>query len=250
MLIIAQRPLLAKKIANTLCKSKIIDLEGIYKTCPIFAFESKFKDFIANVKVTSADESLYTINFSEELDLLSINPIDLFKEKTLKQPISKLLCKHLQQAARKADVVVLWTDMSIEGENICLDIIDNVKKYLPENKHEDYVFRAKYRSLAVEEITSSFENLIHKPNEYESMSIDALKTIDLKIEQAFTMFLTKKLIELYPSLEKLSTKLTYDTCLMAALGLVVDRYLRVSSQPQVQKFYSISVFIKESRTGF
>jgi DNA topoisomerase IA len=63
--------------------------------------------------------------------------------------------------SRKSDVLVLWTDMSSEGENISLQIVDSVKSNLPAPV-EDYIFRAKYTSLAPKDVQEAFDNLVHK----------------------------------------------------------------------------------------
>lgn len=262
VLIVAQRPSVAQKICllfdsiwtnkaadKSKAKSRRIELEGIYKSCPIYAFEVNFKGFIGNIKVTSVEENMYNVSFKDTVDLWNIDPKALFTEETVREPVSKLQCKHIQLSARKADVLVLWTDMSIEGENVWFEIIDNVKPKLPE-QHDDYVFRAKFRSLASEDIADAYEKLIHKPNEYYSLSFDALKTIDLKIENAFTIFQTKRLLETFPTLEKITKKLVYDTCLMSALSLCVDRFALVKKNIQPAKFYSIFVLIKEAKGSF
>ena len=143
------------------------------------------------------------------MDPWEVDTKTLFTEQTVKDPISKLMCKHIQLAARKADLLVLWTDMSIEGENVCFEIIDNVKTKLPEPP-EDHILRAKLKSLSSEDIQYTFDNLIYKPNEYDSLSLDAMRTIELKIENAFTILQTKKLLEIYPTLESITNKIVYD----------------------------------------
>lgn len=72
----------------------------------------------------------------------------------------------------------------------------------------------------------------------------------MKIENAFTIFQTKRLLETFPTLEKITKKLVYDTCLMSALSLCVDRFALVKKNIQPAKFYSIFVLIKEAKGSF
>lgn len=226
VLIVAQRPAMARTLANVLSKEKIIEFEGMFKACPVYCFESRFKDLIANVKITSVDNNMYNISFPQNLDQQAVDPKSLFVKETVKDPASKLLCKHIQLVSRKADALILWMDMSPEGENICFEVIDNVRNKLPQPL-EDYMFRAKFSSLSSKDITEAFENMVHKPNEYESLSVDALRTIDLKIESAFTSFQTTKLFERYPVLEKMCKSVTYDSCQTTALAMCVERAERI-----------------------
>ena len=248
VLIVTQRPIVARTLAGILTKEEIKEFDPIYKGSSVLWFESKFKDFIANIKITSADGPLYNINFTENWDLSTIDPKNLFTEETVKVPVSKALCKHIQQVSRKADVLVLWTDMSSEGENICFQIIDNVKSKLP-TPFEDYIFRAKYTSLSSKDVHETFENLVHKWNEYESLYYDALSTIDLKIENAFTIYQTRFLFEKYPVLESMTKAIVYDSWQTTALAMWVERAEKLKKFVPEQ-YYSINILIKQTRTGF
>lgn len=239
---------MARTLANVLSKEKITEFDGVFKACPVYCFESKIKDLIANVKITSVDNNMYNICFPQNLDQQDVDPKSLFTKETVKDPVSKLLCKHIQLVSRKADALILWTDMSSEGENICFEVIDNVKNKLPQ-PIDDYIFRAKYTSLSSKDILEAFENLVHKPNEYESLSVDALRTIDLKIESAFTGFLTTKLFERYPVIEKMCKSVVYDSCQTTALAMCVERAERVEKFVPEQ-YFTINILIKQSKTGF
>ena len=138
--------------------------------------------------------------------------------------------------------------MDPKGENICFEVIDNIKKELPEPV-SDYIFRAKYNSLSLSNISESYENIIYRPIEHLSLSYDALNTIDLKIRSAFTTYLTRNLFEKYPVLESFASSLTYDTCQTAALGLIVERAERIAKFVPEQ-YFKINILIKQSNTGF
>jgi len=89
--LVTQRPNMARTIANVLAKeNKITEFDGIHDQCPLYCFESKFKSFIANIKVTSVMNNLYDIDFENPIEEIE-DPKELFVEKTLKVPRNKLV---------------------------------------------------------------------------------------------------------------------------------------------------------------
>lgn len=191
---------------------------------------------------------MYTIRFPEECDLATADPASLFTEETLKVPVSAQLCRHIQQVSRKADMLVLWTDMTADGDNVCFEVIDNVRQHLP-SPADDYIFRAKYASLASKDISDALDNLVHRPNEHESLALDALRTIDLKIKSAFSAFLSRLLVEKFPTLEAVARSVEYDSCGTTALALCVERAEKLKKFAPEQ-YFSINILIKQTRTGF
>jgi DNA topoisomerase-3 len=238
---------MAQTIANVLAKEKITEFEGIHKGHTIYCFEGKFAEFIANIKVTSIDDNLYTIKFKEEVSD-DIDPKILFEQETLKDPLSKLICKNLQMCSRKADALILWNDMSPQGENMCFEIIDNVKTKLPQ-PISDYIFRAKFKSLTSKHIQEAFNKMVYKPIEHLSLSLDALNTIDLKIRSAFTTYQNKKIFEKYPVVENMARTLIYDTLQTAALYFCVERAERILNFVPEQ-YFTINILIKQSSKSF
>lgn len=210
VLLVAQGRHMARTVANILSKdNKITEFNGLDPSFPVYCFESKFKDFIANVKVTSVNGNLYTIDFETSIDNIS-DPKDLFEEETRKSPKSKILCENIQKCSRKADALVLWTESGPQGENICFEIIKNLDKDFPEPIN-DFVFRAKFKSLSISEVSGSFDNLKTRPIEHLSLSYDALNTIDLKIRSVFSTYLTREIFDKYPILESMTKPFVYDT---------------------------------------
>jgi DNA topoisomerase IA len=248
VLVVTQRPAMARTFANAMAKDKITEFQGFEKSWPVYWFESKFKGMIANVKVTSVEGNMYNISFSKELDQNDIEPEDLYTQETLKDPIKKSLPKHIQLWARKADMLVLWTDPSVQGENIAQEIVDNAKHQL-KIPSDDYIFRAKFKTLLIKDIQETFENLIWKPNEYKSLSYDAINTLDLKIQSSFSKLLTSKLFERFPAIEKTWPSISYNQCQAIALAMIAEREQRMKKFVP-QQYFKINILIKQGKVGF
>jgi len=116
--------------------------------------------------------------------------------------------------------LILWLDNDREGENICFEVVDNVKEHL-RKMDTDNIFRVKFSSLVKEDLVYAFNNINSGPNLNESRSVDARQIIDLKIGVAFSRFQTRYLLRKYPDL---NTKLvTFGPCQTPTLGFCVQR---------------------------
>lgn len=143
--------------------------------------------------------------------------------------------------SKDTDILLLWLDCDREGENICFEVIDNTKG-LDKYTKEDFIFRAKFSSLAAKDIKYAYESIIHKPNEYESKSVEARQIIDLKIGVAFSVFQTKHLLEKYPVITNTSKTISYGPCQFPTLGFCIERAERIKKF-KPEPFWYIDVFI-------
>jgi len=144
--------------------------------------------------------------------------------------------------------LVVWTDMNSQGENIAIEIVETVKNQM--NFPDDaYIFRANFTSFLPTDIQEAFTNLIHKPNEYLSLSVDALSTIDLKTQSAFSRYLTTELLQKIPELASSMNQITYHPMQTAILAMVVEREER-SKIFTPQQYFIINILIKQSKVGF
>lgn len=126
----------------------------------------------------------------------------------------------MQNEAQDATYLVLWLDNDREGENICFEVIDNVKAHMRQENF-DQILRVKFSSLVRQDIVEAFRNVNSGPNLNESKSVDARQILDLKIGVAFSRFQTRYLLRRYPNL---NTKLvTFGPCQTPTLGFCVER---------------------------
>jgi reverse gyrase len=217
VMMVTEKPSIAKTIASILSFGRAKESQGFVRSLPVWEYDGEFKGFKANFKVTSVAGHMYARDFPEKVDTWKVDPKDLFKEETVQKPTSKGTCKHIQTIGKDINVLLLWLDCDREGENICFEVIDNLKSSLPFPR-ENYIFRAKFSSLADKDIIHAYENIMNKPNENEASSVDARQIIDLKIGVAFSVFQTLKLTEKYPMIQNITKTVSYGPCQFPTLG--------------------------------
>lgn len=242
VMMVAEKPMIAQTIALILSHGSAKKSSGVIKTCPVWEYEGEFKGFKAKFKVTSVAGHMYSRDFPEKVDTWKVDAKSLFGEETIQKPTSKALCKHIQVTGKDVNVLLLWLDCDREGENICFEVIDNLKGTLPYPR-ENYIFRAKFSSLANKDIISAYESIINKPNEYESQSVEARQIIDLKIGVAFSVFQTLKLTSKYPMIQQVTKTVSYGPCQFPTLGFCIERAERIQKFTP-EPFWSILVSVK------
>lgn len=226
VLMISEKPSIAKTISEILSGNKAKEGKSIFKPCPVWQYQGEFKGFKANFRVTSVTGHMYSRDFDKKIDSWKVDPKKLFDEETVQIPSSVALCKHIQTIGKNTDILCLWLDCDREGENICFEVIDNLKGSL-KFPREDYIFRAKFSSLASKDIQYAFDTIMHKPNEDEAKSVEARQIIDLKIGVAFSVYQTKHLTEKYPVIVNTSKTISYGPCQFPTLGFCIERAERI-----------------------
>ncbi|CAG8648853.1 16272_t:CDS:10 [Gigaspora margarita] len=237
VLMIAEKPSLAESI------TKILAPNGRYNTrkmtSPVHEYSAEFRGAMCKFKFTSV----------KEYNDWNIDPLELFTARTAKQEASKSgsICHHLQQESKAIDYVILWLDCDREGENICYEVIKNVRqgmKQSPGDK-DSRILRAKFSAITATDIRKAMDNLIY-PNENEALAVDARQELDLKIGCAFTRFQTKFFNRKYGNLD--SNVISYGPCQTPTLSFCVSRHDQIKSFSP-ESFWTLSVSVAKQGTN-
>ncbi|KAK4043204.1 DNA topoisomerase [Parachaetomium inaequale] len=135
---------------------------------------------------------------------------------------NKSIAKNIEDQARRASALVIWTDCDREGEHIGSEIRAAARK----GNAQIQIKRARFSNVERAHILSAARRLIA----LDDRQVDAVSArieLDLRIGYAFTRFLTLNLRPLGGPLSKLT--LSYGSCQFPTLGFVVDRYFRVKN---------------------
>ncbi|CEJ81921.1 Putative DNA topoisomerase 3 [[Torrubiella] hemipterigena] len=151
----------------------------------------------------------------------------------------KAIAKNLEEQAKYAQLLVIWTDCDREGEHIGQEIVDAARRGKPSIN----VKRAKFSNVEKAHVLSAAKRLV----DLDIRQVNAVAArieLDLRIGYAFSRFMTNSLRPLGGPMENLT--LSYGSCQFPTLGFVVDRYFRVKNFVP-EPFWSIKV--SHSRDG-
>ena len=93
----------------------------------------------------------------------------------------KLIGETLKDEARRADVLIIWTDCDREGEGIGYEIVHVCQEV---NRHLD-VLRAKFSELTAAAINRAMLNLVRMDQRIVD-AVDCRSELDLRLGAAFT----------------------------------------------------------------
>lgn len=98
---------------------------SIGRSPPVHEFHGHFEGQPARIRVTSVTGHVFSTDFPGQYsNWEAVDPVDLFKAPTRKEPTSKFITHHLASEGKGADALVLWLDCDREGENICFEVIE------------------------------------------------------------------------------------------------------------------------------
>lgn len=115
----------------------------------------------------------------------SCTPLSLFDAPIVRQVNEDMrdVAANLEQEARRADMLVIWTDCDREGENIGWEIVQVCQKV----KRHLQVKRARFSVVQQREILRAFNQLVLLDYK-QADAVNARIELDLRIGAAFTRF--------------------------------------------------------------
>ncbi|CAL5988892.1 DNA_topoisomerase [Hexamita inflata] len=231
MLFIGEKPSIAEAIAKALSNGSY--QRGQSHATPVYEFQYNGQRATA----TSVAGHVFSINFVAALQPWGTDEEKLFQRGQIEQELSKgagPILSQLRSLTSSATKIILALDNDREGENICFEIINNLK--LPLQK----VFRLRFSALTSTEITRCL-NKLDKPDRNLSDSVEVRQELDLKIGVAFTRFQTKFFHEKYSNL---NTKcVSYGPCQTPTLNFCVERQEEILHF-KPQKLYGVKIYFK------
>ncbi|KAE9327511.1 DNA topoisomerase 3-alpha [Phytophthora fragariae] len=237
---VAEKPSVAKEVANILSSGRSQRRAGFSKYNALFEFPYQIRGQQVQMVVTSVTGHIMELDFDASVrSWHSCDPVDLFTAPVCKRirgdETQKKIEKTLLKEARQSQWLVLWLDCDREGENIAYE----VKSICEKSNRRLRVFRARFSALIPRDIIHAVQNLA-EPNEKLSLAVDARSEIDLRIGAAFTRFQTMRIQSRFPALNQEKNVISYGPCQFPTLGFVVERFLKIQNFER-EAFYHISV---------
>ncbi|KHJ42998.1 toprim domain protein [Trichuris suis] len=154
VLMVAEKPLLAKTIAQILSNGRMQTRKGFNQACSIHEFDGFLCGRPVHFKMTSTCGHVITLNFPKQYNNWDrVDPAVLFNAPVVKEEANPKLrmVKFLASEARAISYLVLWLDCDKEGENICFEVIAAVRLEMPHFVDAN-IYRAHFSSLAPSDI--------------------------------------------------------------------------------------------------
>ncbi|KIY52889.1 prokaryotic type I DNA topoisomerase [Fistulina hepatica ATCC 64428] len=228
VLCVAEKPSIAKSISQILSGGHFQNNAGRSKFNRNFEFD--YPQTRSTFTVTSVSGHLTEQDFDEaHRKWSSCSPIDLFDApiEVVTTKNSKDIERNLIEQARRAAVLMIWTDCDREGEHIGSEIVKACRK----GNRNIRVQRARFSAIIPQQI----HHAAQYPIELDQAQVDAVDAriqLDLRIGSAFTRLQTLSLQGRFPQLEREDMKssvISYGPCQFPTLGFVVARWKQVES---------------------
>ena len=227
VLCVAEKPTVAKAIANILNRQPASSLRTRSQYNPKYEFPFNFEGMMVTMVVTSVTGHLMETDFGDAYR--KWNSCDPRKLLEISTPVERHVPSEkfplrdtLKEEARKCDTLVCCLDGDREGENISFEVIDVCLSVNPRMN----VRRARFSACIQPEIDRAFQRLL-PPDKHLSDAVDARSEIDLRLGAAFTRFQTLSLGKRFE--ETQGQVLSWGPCQFATLGFIVDRDWKIES---------------------
>ncbi|KAK7005830.1 DNA topoisomerase 3 [Favolaschia claudopus] len=223
VLCVAEKPSIAKSITQILSGGQFNSRPTGNKYIRNYDFD--YPQTRAQYTVTSVSGHLTSHDFPQtHRKWDSCDPLTLFDipVETFVSSDRKDIERNLKQEARRADLLMIWTDCDREGEHIGSE----VKRVCRGVKPNIIVKRARFSAIIAQQI----HNAAQHPVELDQAQADAVEAriiLDLRIGAAFTRMQTKTLQDSIAQVDK--GIVSYGPCQFPTLGFVVQRWLQVKN---------------------
>ena len=227
ILSVAEKPSVAKELAKILCdggnpgkKNGFSPFNHLWNI-PHTRFLGHSN---ATMTMTSVSGHCMDIDFAPEYrSWKGTNPADLFDAPLIRKvsDAAQNIEKTLKAEAKRHNVLLLWLDCDLEGENIAFEVIQICTESNPRLE----VYRARFSALIPRDVFRAMQ-YPERPNSNMNDAVEARKEIDLRIGAAFTRFQTLRIQNHYTGIDKM---ISYGPCQFPTLGFVIERHLRVEA---------------------
>eukprot|EP00667_Euglena_gracilis_P002404 EG_transcript_2406 len=248
VLMVAEKPSVAKLIATHLSGGRFSTRRGVSPGVQVFQFPGWFAPAGERciLQVTSVVGHVFGLDFAAEVQQLR-DPAALFEadtQKVLSDTTRKLrIVEHLQALAEGAEYLVLWLDCDAEGENIGFEVIALTQQHIA----FDNVYRARFSAVTAPEVKAAFQEL-SQPDKYAALAVDARQELDLKIGIAFSRLMTRRFLGRAKANFRLRDQrfLSYGPCQTPALWFCVQRHREIQAF-QPQQYFDVKVTVDWNR---
>ncbi|TFK44130.1 prokaryotic type I DNA topoisomerase [Crucibulum laeve] len=245
VLCVAEKPSIAKSISQILSGGQFTTSNTNSPYIKNYEFDypqtnSTFTVTCVSGHLTSQDfyETHRKWNSCDAFELFDA-PVETFIAKD-----KKAIEQNLKVQARRADVLMIWTDCDREGEHIGLEIV----RVCREVKRNIIVKRARFSAIIAQQIHRAAQHPVEL-DRAQADAVEARMILDLKVGAAFTRMQTQTLQSRVGQLAE-GGVISYGPCQFPTLGFIVQRYNRVKDfRPETFWFIYLAVSRLTSSQG-
>ncbi|KAF9483171.1 prokaryotic type I DNA topoisomerase [Pholiota conissans] len=225
VLCVAEKPSIAKAISQILSGGQFAATNTRNKYIKNYEFD--YPQTQSFFTVTAVSGHLTAHDFYEtHRKWHACDAFDLFDApvETKVPPDNKDIENNLMTQARRAQVLMIWTDCDREGEHIGMEIAKVCRKANATIR----IKRARFSAIIAQQI----HNAAQHPVELDKRQADAVEArimLDLKVGAAFTRLQTLILQGKIPQIADEKNVVSYGPCQFPTLGFVVQRYSLVKN---------------------
>lgn len=235
ILSVAEKPSVAKSLAEIIagCSPDSIRRNGFSIYNKIYDIPNcSFRGQPCKMSMTSVSGHLLELDFDIKFkSWANCSPIDLFNAPIIKSVKDENvdIQRTLEAEAKKNQILLLWLDCDLEGENIAFEVERVCKAANPRLD----VWRARFSAVSAADVLRNMTNP-DRLNVHMNDAVEARQEIDLRIGAAFTRLQTTRLQKRFDAFTKV---ISYGPCQFPTLGFVVQRHLDIEQFISAQFWY-------------